>query len=832
MNAWKKRGLSLVLTGSLLVSVSGISALAADGAKPTAKEETVFVVAGADGTAKEIIVSDWLQNGDGAASLQDVSDLQDIQVVKGDAEQSGSGDGLSWETAGEDVYYQGTSTKKLPVTVEFSYELDGKKITPEELAGKSGTLKLTISYRNNTKETVTVDGKQETMYVPFLMATGLVLDSENCKNVEVDHGMVETDGDRVIILGYGMPGLADSLKLEELQEKIKTDDGDDKKLEIPDSVEITAEVTDFELDMAVTVASCGLLDELELTGNETRQELEDALDELDDASEKLLDGTGELLDGVKELKDGTGELKDGAAELNDGAGQLLSGGEELDSGVGTLADGAKSLDEGAKSLNAGVAQIQSALDQLNGKSAVLTGGSAQVKAVLTQLQQQLNDISQYAGKVTLLVNGSAQIKSGIDTVTNVVGTLQQQVSYAGYVSAVKQASGGQVDVNAIQQRNTSTIALLKQQIQGLEAQIEVLRGQTQSSGATHQAPGTSGATGTSGTPNPSASAPAVTPAPDHAAAETPAPQQPVSEQPSSAPAQTEAEQAQPEVPEVQAEQETQPEAAAIPEEVNPLAASQREYRLDMLAAGVQDAAAAQIAQIQGQIQLLQQLVTLLEGNNATILGTQTYLSTVNQYLTVLLRGEDGNGGLQALQQGAAALDSGVQELAGTLSGLMSQTSRLTEFVTAYVQLDQGIQDYTGAVSQILDGQRKVAAGSSALAQGSGTLKSGTDTLKAGTGSLVSGITSLYDGTGALYDGTGELDDGVEKLLDGAEELHDGMEEFREEGIEKLVNLYRDNIPLLIHRLEALQELGQGYNSFAGVPEGTDGSVRFVIRTEN
>ena len=438
----------------------------------------------------------------------------------------------------------------------------------------------------------------------------------------------------------------------------------------------------------------------------------------------------------------------------------------------------------------------------------------------------MNDISQYAGKVTLLVNGSAQIKSGIDTVTNVVGTLQQQVSYAGYVSAVKQASGGQVDVNAIQQRNTSTIALLKQQIQGLEAQIEVLRGQTQSSGATQQAPGTSG------TPNPSASAPAVTPAPDHAAAETPAPQQPESEQPSSAPTQTEAEQAQPEVPEVQAEPETQPEAAAIPEEVNPLAAGQREYRLDMLAAGVQDAAAAQIAQIQGQIQLLQQLVTLLEGNNATILGTQTYLSTVNQYLTVLLQGEDGNGGLQALQEGAAALDSGIQELAGTLTGLMGQSAKLTEFVTAYVKLDQGISDYTGAVSQILDGQRKVSAGSSTLAQGSATLKSGTDTLKSGTGTLVSGITELYEGTGALKDGTGELDEGVEKLLDGAEKLHDGVEEFQEEGIEKLVNLYRDNIPLLIHRLEALQELGQGYDSFAGVPEGTDGSVRFVIRTEN
>ena len=216
MNTWKTRGLSLVLTGSLLISGLGMTALAADGKTPTEKRETVFVVAGADGTAKEIIVSDWLQNGDGAEVLQDVSDLTDIQVVKGDAEQTESGSSLTWKTGGEDVYYQGTSTKKLPVSVEFAYTLDGKTVSPAEVAGKSGRLKLTITYKNNTETEVEVDGKTETMAAPFLMATGLLMDSSCVKNVEVKNGTVETDGDRTIILGYGLPGLGDSLKLSEL----------------------------------------------------------------------------------------------------------------------------------------------------------------------------------------------------------------------------------------------------------------------------------------------------------------------------------------------------------------------------------------------------------------------------------------------------------------------------------------------------------------------------------------------------------------------------------------------------------------------------------------
>lgn len=97
--------------------------------------------------------------------------------------------------------------------------------------------------------------------------------------------------------------------------------------------------------------------------------------------------------------------------------------------------------------------------------------------------------------------------------------------------------------------------------------------------------------------------------------------------------------------------------------------------------------------------------------------------------------------------------------------------------------------------------------------------------------MLSGIASLKDGTGALYDGTVELDDGVQELLEGAEELHDGMENYKKDGIEKLVNLYGDNIPLLIHRLEALQKLGQGNQNYSGIADDAVGDVKFLIRTE-
>ena len=273
------------LTGDLLaatffVSSMGLGVLAAD--KPTMeKNETVYVIAGADGTANDVIVSDWLKNGGAKDILQDNSDLKDITVVKGDAELSGSGSGMSWTTGGEDVYYQGTSQQELPVGVKFTYTLDGKTVTPEELAGKSGKLTITIEYTNTEKRTVDVNGKSETMYVPFLMTTGLLMSSDTVKNVEVDHGMVENDGDHTIILGYGLPGLGESLKLDEMAEaqNSKKDPGDKtiEAPEMPSTVTITADVTDFSLDMTVTLATSSVLDTLDLDGSETRQQLEDAL---------------------------------------------------------------------------------------------------------------------------------------------------------------------------------------------------------------------------------------------------------------------------------------------------------------------------------------------------------------------------------------------------------------------------------------------------------------------------------------------------------------------------------------------------------------------------
>ena len=67
---------------------------ASEETEEASKEETVYVVANADGSAKNVIVSEWLKNKDGEATLKDASDLKDIENVKGEEAFTQNGDQL------------------------------------------------------------------------------------------------------------------------------------------------------------------------------------------------------------------------------------------------------------------------------------------------------------------------------------------------------------------------------------------------------------------------------------------------------------------------------------------------------------------------------------------------------------------------------------------------------------------------------------------------------------------------------------------------------------------------------------------------------------------
>ncbi len=286
------------------------------------KDETVYVLAGADGSVKKIIVSDWIRNMTGSDSITDRSDLDDIENLKGDGSYTMNGDNLKvWNTESKDLYYRGNIEKDLPVTLSVTYLLDGKTVSAEELAGKSGKVTIRFDYRNNQCKPVTIDGKEEKIYVPFAMLTGVLLDGKSFSEVTVTNGKVINDGDRIAVVGVALPGLQENLGL------------DSEEFEIPSSVEITATVKNFSLGNTVTIATNELFNRIPDDIFDKADELGDSVNALSDAVNTLVDGSSELFDGLCTLLEKSGELIDGIDKLESGLKELNSHSAELNAGA-------------------------------------------------------------------------------------------------------------------------------------------------------------------------------------------------------------------------------------------------------------------------------------------------------------------------------------------------------------------------------------------------------------------------------------------------------------------------------------------------------------------
>lgn len=321
-----------------------------------AKEETVYLITDANGNVNQTIVSNWLKNGSKNAEIKDVSELSDIKNVKGDEPFTQNGSQIVWKADGQDIYYQGTTTKEMPISEKVAYYLDGKEIEPKELAGKSGKVTIRFDYTNRAKTTVKVNGKKTDIYVPFTAVSGMVL-NDGFRNVRVNNGRVLSDGNRMIVVGIAMPGLKESLNVDEKDFE--------EGFEFPEYVEVTADVEDFDLEMTATAAVAGLMSDSNLSDQLDFEELDQTVDEMSDAMGKLTDGGGELADGLDTLKGSMGGFSDGVSSLASGVDAYTDGASRLSDGIRTLSEKSGALESGVNTLNASAKTISDGVQALD-----------------------------------------------------------------------------------------------------------------------------------------------------------------------------------------------------------------------------------------------------------------------------------------------------------------------------------------------------------------------------------------------------------------------------------------------------------------------------------
>ena len=356
--------ISKVVSGTLLFSMVGYT-LPVLG---YTKDETVYSKLDASGKNYETIVSTHIKNTEDEEIIRDLSDLLNVKNTSGDETYTQNGTTFEWKANKNDIYYQGNTDKELPISCEVKYELDGEEISANDIAGKSGKIKITLQYKNKEERTVNINGKNVKMYVPFVVMTGTIIQNENAKNVEVSSGKVVDDGTKTIVVGMAMPGLQESLGLS------------DDDIKIPSNIEITMDATNFKTSSIMSYITPKVLEEDDL---------------------KILDDLDEVYSQVNTLQTSMNQIQNGANTLKDGT-------TELEAGANTLKEGVTTAYNGAQTISSEVAKSTKSLK--NDKSEAIDEATlkAITSSVLTE-EQKAQIIAQAKAGATLTEKQKAQI---------------------------------------------------------------------------------------------------------------------------------------------------------------------------------------------------------------------------------------------------------------------------------------------------------------------------------------------------------------------------------------------------------------------------------------
>lgn len=773
------------------------------------KDESVYLISDANGNVNKTIVVDHLKNKDKKDTLEDASNLSDIENVKGKEKFTQSGDKLTWQAGGKDIYYQGTATEEPPVTQKVTYYLDGKEISPEDLAGKSGKVKIRFDYTNTTSYTETVNGEKQTVSVPFAAITGLVL-GDGFENIEVTNGKAEVSDSSSVVLGYALPGLKNSLGIKD-----KDLDGD---VNIPEYMEMTADVKNFSMPAAMTFV-VNASDYVSTDGIDT-SDLDDMINDLKDASTQLQDGS-------KTLAEGTDTLSDGLSTLQSKLGTFASGVGTLQSGLKTYTDGVSTLSGGLNKLNSNVPTLSNGITTLNSSAKSLNDGVALLNATVSA---KFTD----SEKKTLL----DQVHSTLESQKSEIEK-QAQTTVASQKTAIQKQAQSAVDLQKtdIQKQAQSTVADQKEDIEkkaqaavdDQKEQIKSVAAETvkqQETEIKNQAASAVEQEFTSGKTDYITNEAKKQLASIKPVIESGVKAQFVQKMAEKNPAITDYDSAKTFFDQNVGMKDGAAEACVneqIDTIINNLAGSVASTAKDASKIAAGEAAYTAASQTAGEAAYTG--ASLAAGTAAYTAARQTAGEAAYAGASLAATTAAYTGASQAATTAAYT---------GAVSGAEQATITSAEQTKATVAASINQKQANGyslvtGMKALADGTQTLYNSVPTLTSGIKQLVDGSNTLVANNAQLNSGASQLADGTNQIVSGVDQLTTGSKTLSEGAHTLADGMVQFNEEGINKILDAYNGDLKPFTDKLQAVIDAGEEYQTYSAIADGQTGSVKFIYK---
>ena len=759
--------LSAVMAGSMMpVTVFAQS----NDENPTEKTETVYSVLNSDGSISDTIVSSWLHDEDGINNIKETLNLTDVKNIKSNEKPSKDGNTYTWNAKGNDVYYEGTATKQLPVSVKIRYELDGQEISANDIQGKSGHLKLTISFTNNYSEVKNINGKSIVVHPSYLAGGMLNMSTGKFSNVKCESGKIVNDGTNEMLAFANIPGLNETLRSAGL-------DKVNNQLGISDDVTVEADVNDFDLGSIMV----GMTNEIDLAS-----ELGDigSVSELTDGIDQLIEADNQLIDGSKQLYDGTTQLKEQAAPLTGSSDQVRQ-----------LSAGAIQLNDGVKALQTGISQY--------------TAGSSQI---ISTAQQGLYDISQGSGQLSYVINNGIEEKPSLKAIMKRMSDGLDQMD----------AMAGKVDTKALQKAITDTNADL--------SKMEEYLKDTQSELTGLNGPLTQASNAISGLntlmPTLQSAIKSANDKIDSKNSEIKTTQGEIDSYYASINGEISSiestiaslkEQAN-KLPEGSEKTDVLNTVNTLEGQLATLKSKSQTQLTQVTPFSVDDFKALQdiIGDVNSKVTSMSDALTKASTSVANLSGyleeTQNTLNDMAKQLneTPVMDGKSIAEMMTAMQGGITLLKAGVD---GANQYVNTIDSKLAEMSTAS---GKGASDINTYSSKLNEGQTGLVDGSATLSQATGTLAGQSGTFN------------------EMADGLDTLGKAFETLNDGAKQLYEGNEQFKSEGLDQLkekVDLGVGELETLQSVMDEIKAMNKEYASYSGAPEGATVTSRYVFRTK-
>ena len=372
------------------------------------KQEVVYASMTAAGAVKSLYVVNELFSEE-PVMVKDFGTYSEVVNLTDGTNIAHESDSVLCTVESESFAYQGNLTSTdLPWNVSIIYELDGKVRSPEEVAGKSGELKITI-------ETTQNQAIDPLYFDNYLLQITCTLPMDHVSNIATDEGSIALNGSNTAVTFSGMPGKTGSYTL-------------------------TAHVEDFEME-GVSIAAIPFSMAIEAPDSSALiaqfDELIEGAGKLDTGAEGLEEGTTALAAGTRKLESGTAQLQGGAQELSAGVAAYVAGVAQISDGLAQAAAGSKTCAEQLEGLSLASAAIVRSLDQtqtqmqqlVNAIQTSPTMSQAEKDAIVAQLSGmsgQFSQLKDYAAGVEGLADGYAPLDSSLTKLSGGLGELAQQ----------------------------------------------------------------------------------------------------------------------------------------------------------------------------------------------------------------------------------------------------------------------------------------------------------------------------------------------------------------------------------------------------------------------